>query len=73
MYGLHSGTECVAVRAPKFGIVCTHSLNDVPHPGSCRYYGIWAGRAGSLGKKGGLRATSPTLPALCAETEPDLS
>ena len=61
MYGLHSGTECVAVRAPKFGIVCTHSLNDVPHPGSCRYYGIWAGRAGSLGGEGRAESHVSTL------------
>ena len=30
MYGLHSGTELVAGRAPKIGVERTHGL---PHPG----------------------------------------
>ena len=33
MYGLHSGTELVAGRAPKIGVEHTQGLGGEPHPG----------------------------------------
>ena len=33
MYGLHSGTERVAGRAPKIGVERTQGLDGEPHPG----------------------------------------
>ena len=33
MYGLHSGTEHVAGRAPKIGVERAQGRSDGPHPG----------------------------------------